>query len=156
MAWDFKNHPHFQKPKDDDGYLEAMSRIVFSTGLNWGVVNNKWPDINKAFLNFSIKKVSEFDSPAVKELLEDPKIIRSEGKIKAIIRNAQAIGEIQKEFGSMKDYIKSMNKEGLDILLKDLKKRFSYMGESTSIMFLFGVGEETPQLFKLLEKSHKK
>ena len=31
MEWSFKHH-HFPKPTDENGYLEAMSKIVFSTG----------------------------------------------------------------------------------------------------------------------------
>ena len=156
MQWDYKNHPHFPKPKDEDGYLESMSKIVFSTGLNWTVVDKKWPGIKKAFANFSIQKVSNFDAVTVTELLEDPGIIRSESKIKAIIKNALAIQEVEKEIGSFRNYIDQTKTKGIDSLLKDLKLRFSYMGDSTSVMFLFGVGEETPQLLKMVEKSHKK
>ncbi len=155
MEWDFHNHPHFPKPKDENGYLESMSRIVFSTGLNWNVVDKKWPDIKRAFANFSIEKVSKFGDSAVKKLLQDEKMIRSAGKIKAIIKNAKTILAVKKDFGSMRTYLESMKKQGIEVLLKDLKKKFSYMGDSTSIMFLFGVGEETPELEKLIAKSHK-
>lgn len=155
MEWDYKNHPHFPKPKDENGYLESMSRIVFSTGLNWNVVDKKWPDIKRAFGNFSLDKVAKFGDSAVEELLKDEKIIRSAGKIKAIIHNAKEMLVVKKEFGSMRAYLESMKKQGMEVLLKDLKKRFSYMGDSTSIMFLYGVGEETPELAKLTAKSHK-
>ena len=155
MEWDFKNHPHFPKPKDENGYLESMSRIVFSTGLNWQVVDKKWPDIKQAFANFSIEKVSQFGDAAVEKLLQDEKMIRSGGKIKAIINNAKAVLAVKAEFGSMRTYLESMKKQGIEALLKDLKKRFSYMGDSTSVMFLYGVGEETPELAKLAAKSHK-
>lgn len=133
-----------------------MSRIVFSTGLNWSVVEKKWPGIRNAFANFSVELVSRFGESAVEELLQDEKIIRSASKIKAIIKNAKAILDAKKEFGSMRNYLEKMKKEGIEILLKDLKKRFSYMGASTSVMFLFGVGEETPELHKLIANSHKK
>ena len=156
MQWDFKNHPHFSKPKDENGYLESMSKIVFSTGLNWGVVDKKWPDIKKAFANFSIQKVSKFDTVTVKELLEDESIIRSEGKIKAIIKNALAIQEVEKEFGSFRNYIDQTKSQGIDILLKDLKLRFSYMGDSTSLMFLYGVGEQSAEFEKKMISLHKK
>ena len=71
-------------------------------------------------------------------------------------KNAEAIDEVGKEFGSMKKYFEKTEKQGLEVLLKDLHRRFSYMGSSTSVMFLFGVGEQTPELFKIMEKSHKK
>ena len=156
MQWDFKNHPHFPKPKSEDGYLESMSKIVFSTGLNWAVVDKKWPDIKKAFANFSVKKVAKFGDVAVEELLKDEKMIRSASKIKAIIKNAKTILALEEEFGSMIKYLEAMKKQGLEVLLKDLKKRFSYMGDSTSLMFLYGVGEESAELDKKMMSSHKK
>ncbi len=156
MQWDFKNHPHFPKPKDEDGYLESMSKIVFSIGLNWKVVDKKWSAINKAFKNFDIKKVARFDKEDVFRLIKDPEMIRNGSKINAIIQNAKSIAEVGKEFGSMRRYLGTMKKQGIENLLKDLKKRFSYMGESTSIMFLYGVGEESPELEKIMASAHKK
>ncbi len=156
MPWSFKNHPHFTKPKDNNGYFEQMSRIVFSTGLNWNVVEKKWPDIKREFLNFSVEKVAQFSDFDLKELLNDKKMIRSASKIKAIIKNAKTILALQKEFGSVEKYLDTMEKSGVDKLLKDLKKRFSYMGNSTSIMFLYGVGHESPALEKIMKIYHNK
>ena len=156
VEWSFKNHPKFAKPKDENGYFESMSKIVFSTGLNWNIVDKKWPAIKKGFKNFDVKKVAKFSDEDVYKLVNDPGMIRSGGKINAIIKNANAIEGVEKEFGSMRKYFSDLKKQGLQVLLKDLKKRFSYMGESTSVMFLFGVGEETPELLKIIEKSHNK
>ena len=155
MDWN-KDHPHFSKPKDENGYLEHMSRVVFSTGLNWNVVNKKWPDIKRAFANFSVEKVSKFDDSAIEELLQDEKMIRSSGKIKAVIKNAETILKLKREFGSFRKYIDETKKQGIDVLLKDLKKRFSYMGDSTSLMFLYGVGEKSTQLEKILKQAHSR
>jgi len=156
MDWDYKNHPHFKKPKDDNGYFESMSKIVFSTGLNWGVVEKKWPTISKGFKNFDIKKVAKFTGDDIYKLVNDPTVIRNGNKITAIIKNANAIEGVEKEFGSMGKYLQETKRKGLSILLKDLGKRFSYLGESTSVMFLFSVGEEIPELFKIAEKSHNR
>ena len=155
MQWDFKDH-HFPKPKDENGYLEAMSKVVFSTGLNWNVVEKKWSAIKIGFKNFDIEKVAKFNADDIEKLINDPEMIRSGSKINAIIKNARSIKGVGEEFGSMRKYLENFRKEGLEILLKDLKKRFSYMGDSTSVMFLFGVGQETPELLKIVEKSHKK
>ena len=156
MHWDPKNHPHFPKPESEDGYFESMSRVVFSTGLNWGVVDKKWPGIKHAFANFSVDKVAKFGDSAVEELLKDERVIRSSSKIKAIIKNAKAIRQVKKEFGSFRNYINATKKQGIASLLQDLKKRFSYMGDSTSVMFLYGVGEESAELEKIMMSSHKK
>ena len=154
--WNYHDHPHFDKPKTTDDYLERMSKIVFSTGLNWNVVEKKWPNIRKAFRDFSTDKVAKFSDDDVERLLGDQGVIRSGSKINAIIKNARASQELEREFGSFGKYFAAMKKEGIEPLLKDLKKRFSYMGESTAVMFIFGCGEETPEIDKFVEKSHKK
>jgi len=41
-----------------------------------------------------------------------------------------------------------------EALLKDLRKRFAFLGEATSIMFLFGVGEEMPQTLQKMQEMH--
>jgi hypothetical protein len=40
------------------------------------------------------------------------------------------------------------------VLLKDLRKRFAFLGETTSIMFLFSVGEEMPQTLQKMREMH--
>lgn len=136
------------RPKTDDEYLEKMSMVIFSAGLNWGIVDKKWPGIKKLFHNFSIKKVSEMDSRDIDKLLKDTAMIRSYPKISAVIKNAKALLDVKKESGSIADYLKNTKKIGEEALIKDLRKRFSFLGESTSLMFLYGVGEEMPESIK--------
>src|SRR5207244_13474119 len=45
-------------PKDDHGYLDLMSRAIFSAGLNWRMVEKKWPHFRTAFRDFSPEKVA--------------------------------------------------------------------------------------------------
>ncbi len=40
-------------------------------------------------------------------------------------------------------------------IVKDLRQRFAFLGESTSIMFLFGVGEEMPQTLQKMQEMHE-
>ena len=120
----------------------------------WLIKNGR--QLKKVFENFDVKKVAKFGDSDLERLVNDPDVIRSGSKINAIIKNAKSIQDVVNEFGSMKKYLQNLKKQGLEVLLKDLRKRFSYMGESTSVMFLFGVGEETPELFKIMKNSHKK
>ncbi len=41
-----------------------------------------------------------------------------------------------------------------EFLLKDLRKRFAFLGESTATIFLFSVGEEMPETAKRMQKIH--
>ncbi len=144
-SWDMTQHPPMPRPKNDDGYFEEMSKMVFRAGLNWSVIEKKWPDIKRAFANFSIDAVAQFDDSDIDRLLKDDGMIRSAKKITGVIANAQAVQKVQQEFGSFPKYLQAVKAKGEEALLKDLRKRFAFLGESTSIMFLFGVGEEMPQ-----------
>jgi 3-methyladenine DNA glycosylase Tag len=45
-------------PPNDDAYFENMCRIIFQAGLNWRVIDMKWPTTKKAFADFSVDKVA--------------------------------------------------------------------------------------------------
>ena len=71
-----------------------------------------------------------------------------------MIANAQAMQQVQQEFGSFPKYLQALKEKGEEAFLKDLRKRFAFLGESTSIMFLFGVGEEMPETLKKMQEMH--
>ena len=59
--WDMTRHASMPRPNDDNEYFEQMSKAVFLAGLNWKVIEKKWPDIKRLFANFSIDAVAQFD-----------------------------------------------------------------------------------------------
>lgn len=126
-------------PKDDRGYFDVMSRAIFTAGLNWSMVENKWPNFRKAFGDFSPEKVAGLSERDVAKLMENPAIVRNERKIRATVENAKTILDLDKQYGSFKGYIESFGKrEGK--LLEDLQYKFEHMGPSTARMFLWMVG----------------
>ena len=151
-SWDMTQHPPMPRPKNDDGYFEQMSKAVFLAGLNWSVIEKKWPDIKRSLANFSVDAVAQFDDSDIDRLLKDEGMIRSSKKITAVIANAQAMQRVQQEFGSFPKYLQAVKATSEEALLKDLRKRFAFLGESTSIMFLFAVGEEMPQTAKKMQE----
>ena len=58
---------------------------------------------------------------------------------------------MEHEYGSFPKYLQALKSSGEEALVKDLRKRFAFLGEASSVMFLFAVGEEMPQT---LEKMH--
>ena len=153
--WDISQHPPMPRPKNDDGYFEQMSKVVFRAGLNWSVIEKKWPNINRAMAHFSIDAVAQFDADDIDRLLKDDGMIRSAKKIAGVIGNAREVQKIQQEFGSFAQYLQAVKANGEEALLKDLRKRFAFLGESSSVMFLFSVGEEMPQTVpKMHEPPH--
>ena len=128
-----------EPPEDDRGYFDLMSKAIFTAGLNWRMVEKKWPNFRKAFDGFSPEKVAKFSSTNVRALMKDEGIVRNEKKIVATVQNAQTVLELRKEFGSMKGYIDSFGKqEGK--LQEALQSRFKHVGPSTARMFLWMTG----------------
>lgn len=126
-------------PKDDVGYFDAMSKAIFTAGLNWGMVEKKWPAFRVAFDGFTPTKVARFSTKKVQALMDNTSIVRNEKKIWATIENANTYVDLNREFGSIRGYIDSFGgKEKL--LQEDLQRRFRFMGPSTARTFLWMVG----------------
>jgi DNA-3-methyladenine glycosylase I len=154
QPWDMTRHAPMPRPDNDDGYFEHMSKAVFLAGLNWRVIEKKWPDIKRLFANFSIDSVAQFNDDDIDRLLKDDGMIRSAKKITAVVTNAQTIQKVEQEFGSFAKYLQAVKTMSEDALLKDLHKRFAFLGESTAMIFLFSVGEEMPETLKKMQAAH--
>lgn len=152
--WDMTRHAPMPRPDNDDGYFENMSKAVFLAGLNWRVIEKKWPDIKRLFANFSIDSVAQFNDDDIDRLLKDDGMIRSAKKITAVVANAQTMQKVEQEFGSFTKYLQAEKAKSEDALLKDLHKRFAFLGESTAMIFLFSVGEEMPETLKKMQAAH--
>ncbi|DAA85563.1 TPA: DNA-3-methyladenine glycosylase I [Candidatus Gastranaerophilales bacterium HUM_3] len=147
--WGVPNH-------NDRDLFELLILEGFQAGLSWITVLKKREAFRKAFDNFDVKKVSEYDEEKINALLENKDIIRSRGKITAAINNAKIFIEIQKDFGSFSNYIWGFtdNKviknttgeipvktELSDMVSKDLKKRgMKYTGSVIIYSYLQAIG----------------
>ena len=153
--WEMKHHK-IEKPKNDDEYFERMSRVILASGLNWRVLENKWPGIKKAFANFNIDKVSKFLEPEIEELMMNPDVIRNLAKIRAIVANAKKVKDLAKEHGSFANYLDALNKSGgEDLLMGELSKQFAFLGKGTTTIFLFAVGMDMPKATAEWQARHK-
>ena len=144
----FKIHqkvvPPQKKPKYDKKYFEVLSKAVFNAGFSWKVVNAKWEDIKEVFSDFEPKIVSNWTIDEITKALESPKIIRNSKKVKAIVSNAKIFLDIISEFGSFKNYLKSLEDKTCAEKLKILSKKFKWLGPTGSHFFLWTVGEDVP------------
>ena len=131
-------------PKNDNEYFERMTRTVFAAGLNWKVIENKWPNFQKAFAGFSIPKVAKFTDKDKKRLMANTGIVRNEKKIEATVHNASEFLKLEKEFGSFGKYLESFG-EHEERMQQALAERFEHVGPSTARTFLWSSGcELTP------------
>jgi len=132
-----------ERPQNDDEYFENLCRIIFQTGLNWRVVEKKWPTIKSAFANFDVEKVADFHSDDVKRLLADQGVIRNRFKIHAIIENAKKFQQIKNQCGSFQAYLDNLDKSNnYSKVTRELANTFERIGPTTAELFLFSVGEK--------------
>ncbi|MGE5555589.1 MAG: DNA-3-methyladenine glycosylase I [Methanocella sp.] len=144
-------HPYWwyreSRPKSDNAYFENLCRVIFQTGLNWAIVEKKWPTIKAAFCNFDVERVAAFTQTDIERLLSDKGIIRNIYKIHAIIENAKQFRQIRQQYGSFRAYIDSFDKsDNYAQVVKALSDRFERIASTTAALFLYSVGENiTPQ-----------
>ena len=132
-----------RRPSSDREYFENMSRIIFQAGLNWSVIDKKWPTTKKAFDEFSTLKVSGYGASDIARLMKDEGIVRNRAKVSAIILNAKEFERIKKECGSFQKYLDSLDKtQNYSSVIKDLSARFKRLGPSSARIFLYTVGEK--------------
>lgn len=134
-----------------------MTRTVFTAGLNWKVIENKWPNFQKAFAEFSIPKVAKFTDKDTKRLMADTGIVRNEKKIEATVHNAGEFLKLEKQHGSFQKYLDSFGKDE-ERMLEAVQERFQHVGPSTARTFLWSAGcQLTPNKEeKKWMASHKK
>lgn len=152
--------------------LEAMQ-----AGLSWRIILNKRQEFRKAFDNFQVEKIANYDIVKINELCSNPLIIRNKKKIEATIINANAFVRIQKEFGSFDTYIwnfvrykpiqnswktykdvPSTSQES-DLICKDLRNRgFRFVGSKICYSMMQAIGmvnDHTISCFRYMELRKK-
>ena len=117
-------------PNFDDKYLFEMLLLEsFQAGLSWECILNKRKYFKKAYENFDIDKIINFDESKIKELLSNDKIIRNKLKINASINNAKIFKNIQNEYGSFYKYLLTFTKNKI---LKETNKTINDLSDSIS------------------------
>lgn len=138
---------------DDHKLLEMLILESFQAGLSWECILNKREDLRKAFDNFNINKICNYDDKKIEELLKNEKIIRNKLKIKAAINNSKIFKNIQKEYGTFHNYLKGFTNDIViyevgkttselsDNISKDLQKRgMKFVGSTIIYSYLQAIG----------------
>ena len=109
-----------------------LSWFVFGAGLNWRVMRSKWPHFLRAFRKFNVDQGGARSARRdIDRLLADAGIIRNGKKIIGTIENAREMPAIAKEHGGMTAWLRGYRGD-VDSLIKDVKKRFHHIGDTTS------------------------
>ncbi|MFZ0317616.1 MAG: DNA-3-methyladenine glycosylase I [Candidatus Sulfotelmatobacter sp.] len=144
---------------DDQKLFEFLILEGAQAGLSWETILNKRENYRAAFDSFSPEIVAHYNARKLAQLLRNPGIVRNRLKIASAVKNARALLQIQKDFGSFDHYlwqfVNGKPKINLrnarnpipartpesDALSQDLKKRgFNFVGSTICYAFMQAVG----------------
>lgn len=144
---------------DDQKLFEFIVLEGAQAGLSWATILKRREGYRVAFDGFVVETVANYSEDKVRELMENPGIIRNRLKIESAIGNARAFISKQQEFGSFdaymwrfvngkpiqntwRDYSEAppQTKES-EAMSKDLKKRgFRFVGPTICYAHMQAVG----------------
>jgi 3-methyladenine DNA glycosylase Tag len=134
--------PEVIEPRRPADYLEVITRAVFQAGVSWAQIARHWGAYRRAFMDFDPAIVATFDTIDIERVLSEPGILRMPRKVNATVKNAQTLLGLEREFGSTAQYFASF--PSYAALARDIKKRFSFMGDMNVWYFLFRTGNPVP------------
>ena len=144
---------------DDRFQFEMLCLEGASVGLSWAIIMHKRQAYRAAFHGFDIDKCAAMTDRELEEQLSDDGLVRNRSKIFSVRKNARAVQNIQKEFGSFDAYLWSFT-DGKQIdghwktpeeiptesevsraMAKDMKRRgIAFVGPVITYSFLQAIG----------------
>jgi DNA-3-methyladenine glycosylase I len=136
---------------DDRRLFEMLNLEGAQAGLSWLTILQKRANYRKAFDRFNARKIVGYGAARKAALLKNEGIVRNRLKINAVIENAKAFIQVQREFGSFDRYIwqfvggkTAQRRRALaasERMSKELKKRgFRFVGATICYAFMQAVG----------------
>jgi DNA-3-methyladenine glycosylase I len=125
---------------DDHLLFERLVLEINQAGLSWITILKKADNFRKAYHDFNIAKVAKYGEKDVTRLLNDAGIIRNRLKVNAAIVNAQKILELQKEYGSFRNWLDSHHPLTKEEWTKLFRKTFVFTGGEIVNEFLMSTG----------------
>jgi len=141
--------------KDDRRLFEKICLEGFQSGLSWRTILTKRENFRRAFDQFDFEKIAQYDEAKIADLLQDASIVRHQGKIRAVVNNAQCALDLLKTHSSLAAYFWQWEDQDprdptlpipattpLSVALsKDLKKRgWKFVGPTTVYAFMQAMG----------------
>ena len=155
---DYHDHEWGKPVHDRQRLFEMLCLEGQQAGLSWITVLKKREGYRKAFHHFNPEKIIQLTDKDIDSLVQNPDIIRSRNKIKAIIQNARAYLALEKQGEDFSEYIWSFapvqpstrykdyrecptQTEESGEMSKALKKRgFNFVGPTICYAFMQAVG----------------
>lgn len=126
--------------EDDNALFGRLILEINQAGLSWTTILNKKDNFFKAYDGFDIAKVARYTEKKKEKLLQDAGIIRNRLKVEAAVHNAQRILELQKAFGSFKNWLDAHHPKEKAEWVKLFKQTFKFTGGEIVGEFLMSIG----------------
>lgn len=118
---------------------ELFGRLLLEinqAGLSWDTILNKQKNFKRAYADYDIKTIANFNDGDRKRLLNDVGIIRNRLKVDAAIYNAKVILELQKTHGSFITWLDYHHPKTKKEWVQLFKKTFKFTGVEITKEFL--------------------
>lgn len=106
---------------DDKKHFEYLLMETMQCGLSWTLMLKKREIFRRCFDGFDFEKIAGYTEDDVQRILNTEGMIRSQGKIHAIIGNAQAFLKIIEEHGSFDRFLWSFSEGNTFVYRKHQK-----------------------------------
>lgn len=128
--------------KDDNELFGRLLLEINQAGLSWDLILKKEANFRKAFDNFNIQRIANYNADKIENLLLDAGIIRNKLKVNAAVFNAKRVVEIQNEYESFYNWLCTYEKQNFTKTewTKLFKKNFKFTGGEIVGEFLMSTG----------------
>ena len=128
-------------PVENDN--ELFGRLILEinqAGLSWDTILKKQNNFRKAYSNFNIVEIANYNKKDKDRLLNDSGIIRHKLKIESINFNANKVLELQKEYNSFHNWLELNKVISTENWVTLFKKNFKFTGKEITKEFLMSTG----------------
>jgi DNA-3-methyladenine glycosylase I len=125
---------------DDNELFGRLILEINQAGLSWDTILKKEKTFRVAYDNFDIFMIAHYNEKDIARLLADPGIIRNRLKINAAITNARAILILQKEYGTLQNWLLQNHPKTKDEWVRLFKSTFKFTGGEIVNEFLMSTG----------------
>jgi 3-methyladenine DNA glycosylase Tag len=126
----------------DDRLLALFCQHIFSTGLNWKVIEKKWLGFEEVFHGFNPNMLAMLPDEEYEAMLSDTRIVRHGAKIMSVRDNAIWFVELAREHGSAVKFFADWPASDQIGLLDLMKKRGSRLGGNIGAYSLRHAGKD--------------
>ena len=108
--------------RSDAWYLSTLTRRIFRAGLRHALVDARWPAFEEAFFGFDPEKLVLMPDEMLDERMQDTRLIRHWGKMKAIRPNARMVLDLSREHGGFGRFLANWPEDDITGLWRLLAK----------------------------------